>query len=244
MSRKERIERAQKLLHQERYGVLCTLSHSLDGWPFASLTPYAFAATGEPIILTSQLAEHTRNISVDPRVSLFVIDAEARANPQAGARLTLMGLANAVPADQVPEDRRRYLARFPESEALFQMSDFALFRLSLERGRFIGGFGEIFWLSPEELLGAEPETDPLAPHAADICTHLNQDHAHALTLLVAAFTGKVISTARATGIDQLGLDLAAGADAERVRIPFPHPVATPEAARQMLIEMIRQTRRA
>lgn len=244
MGRKERIEKARRLLHTERYGVLCTLSHSLDGWPFASLTPYAFAASGEPVILTSALAEHTRNISVDPRVSLFVIDAEARANPQAGARLTLMGLANATLRTDIEDDRRRYLARFPESEPLFQMSDFTLFRLSLERGRFIGGFGEIFWLSPEELLDVAEPLDPLAPHAADICAHLNEDHSHALTLLVAAFTGKVVSAARAVGINQHGLDLAAGPEAEHVRIPFPQPATTPDQARQTLVELIRHTRRA
>lgn len=152
LSRKQKVQRARLLLHQERHGVLCTLSQALDGWPFASLTPYAFAASGEPIILTSTLAEHTRNIYTDPRVSLFVLDSEGRTNPQAGARLTVMGLADSVETDEVADARQRYLARFPESESLFQMSDFVLFKLSIERARFIGGFGDIFWINPGELL--------------------------------------------------------------------------------------------
>ncbi len=135
--------------------MLCTLSQALDGWPFASLTPYAFAATGEPIILTSTLAEHTRNIYADPRVSLFIVDSEAAHNPQAGARLTLMGLADAIDGTSIEDARRRYLGRFPESESLFQMSDFTLFKLSIERARFIGGFGDIFWINSGELIPGE-----------------------------------------------------------------------------------------
>ena len=152
MSRKERLERARELLRKERHGVLCTLSQTLDGWPFASLTPYAFAASGEPIILTSTLAEHTRNIHADPRVSLFVRDSDALQDPQAGARLTVMGLADPIEGDDVADARQRYLNRFPESETFFQMTDFTLFKLSIERVRFIGGFGDIFWISPAEFL--------------------------------------------------------------------------------------------
>lgn len=152
MSRKERLERARELLRKERHGVLCTLSQTLDGWPFASLTPYAFAASGEPIILTSTLAEHTRNIYADPRVSLFILDSDPLQNPQAGARLTVMGLADAVESTAVIDARQRYLARFPESESLFQMADFTLFKLSIERVRFIGGFGDICWINPAEFL--------------------------------------------------------------------------------------------
>ena len=137
MSRKERLERARELLRKERHGVLCTLSQTLDGWPFASLTPYAFAVSGEPIILTSTLAEHTNNIYSDPRVSLFIRDSDAVQDPQAGARLTVMGLADAIEDDdEIADARKRYLARFPESESLFQ----------------IGGFGDIFWINPSEFL--------------------------------------------------------------------------------------------
>ena len=152
MSRKERLERARELLRKEQHGVLCTLSQTLDGWPFASLTPYAFAGSGEPIILTSTLAEHTRNIHSDPRVSLFVRDSDALQDPQAGARLTVMGLADPLDGVEAIEARQRYLTRFPESETFFQMTDFTLFKLSIERLRIIGGFGDIFWINPSEFL--------------------------------------------------------------------------------------------
>jgi putative heme iron utilization protein len=152
VNRRDRAAPARELIQVERHGVLCTLSRQLGGWPFASLTPYAFAASGEPLFLISNLAEHTRNLRADPRVSLFIQDSSALAHPQAGARITIMGLAKEVDEDEIEDARRRYLARLPEGEGLFQMADFALFKLQIERVRFIGGFGEIFWLNPEELL--------------------------------------------------------------------------------------------
>lgn len=160
MNRKSRIEQARTLLRKEKYGVLCTISQTLNGWPFASLTPYAFTAFGELIILTSQLAEHTRNIYSDPRVSLFIPDSKALCDPQSNARLTVLGLVDILVASEVDEARRRYLARFPESELLFNMTDFALFKLSVERARFIGRFGDIYWLSSIDLLGTASETEP------------------------------------------------------------------------------------
>jgi putative heme iron utilization protein len=51
------------------------------GYPFGSLVPYVLDHDGRPIILVSRLAEHTKNIEADARVSLLAHDAvEARAS--------------------------------------------------------------------------------------------------------------------------------------------------------------------
>lgn len=151
MPNSERALPVQRLLQQERHGVLCTSSKKLDGWPFGSLTPYALSSAGEPLFLLSGLAEHTHNLLADARCSLFVQDSMALANPQAGARATLVGLAERVAEDQLIDARTAYTARFPESAALLQMGDFGLFQLKIERVRYIGGFGEMYWLSGDEL---------------------------------------------------------------------------------------------
>src|SRR5438270_12005687 len=79
------------LLEQERSGVLATLSASRAGWPFASVVPYALSERGEPVLLLSSLAEHTRNALADGRASLLVQDHDSLADPQAGARVTILG---------------------------------------------------------------------------------------------------------------------------------------------------------
>jgi hypothetical protein len=139
------------LLERERHGVLCTLSSKMEGWPFGSVTPYALTAANEPILLMSGLAEHTQNVLADARVSLFVQDSAAIANPQAGARVTLLGRAEPAPEADAADARARFLARFPESESLFQLGDFRLFKLRPERVRYIGGFGQMYWLGGHDL---------------------------------------------------------------------------------------------
>ncbi|MFN7946937.1 MAG: pyridoxamine 5'-phosphate oxidase family protein [Blastocatellia bacterium] len=152
MSASDRAATVHRLLGQESQGVLCTLSQKHDGWPFGSVTPYALTASGEPLILVSELAEHTRNLRADPRVSLFIQDSANAANPQAGARLTLMGLAAPVSESEYADAAQRYLQRFPEAHLNFQLGDFTLFKIEVRQARFIGGFGEMGWVQREDLM--------------------------------------------------------------------------------------------
>jgi putative heme iron utilization protein len=50
--------------------VLSTISLDVPGYPFGSLTPYCFDENGQPIVYISLIAQHTRNIMADPRLSL------------------------------------------------------------------------------------------------------------------------------------------------------------------------------
>lgn len=147
MTANERAVPVIDLMNGERNGVLSTLSRKMEGWPFGSLTPFAVSSEGEPILLLSGIAEHTHNILADSRVSLFVQDSSASATPQAGARATILGRAEMIDGPSLDDAKTRYLDRFPESARMFEMGDFRLFRLKIERVRYIGGFGEMYWLS-------------------------------------------------------------------------------------------------
>ena len=70
----------------------CRRSRSIaPGFPYGSVTPYALSAQGAPLLLLSRLAAHTKNLLADPRASLFVGDRSAAEDPQAGARVSLLG---------------------------------------------------------------------------------------------------------------------------------------------------------
>jgi putative heme iron utilization protein len=141
---------ARGLLRTERHGVLATLSRRREGWPFASLAPYALSAAGEPLLLLSDLAEHTRNLVVDPRASLFVRDSSAMAHdPQAGARLTLLGRVE--PVDDPADAQQRYVARHPSAAEYLGLSDFRFFVLRVTEARYIGGFGDMGWIDGASL---------------------------------------------------------------------------------------------
>src|SRR2546429_5268532 len=110
---------AKKLLREGRSGALATLLPG-SGDPYCSLVNVATAADGAPLLLISRLAIHTKNILVDPRVSLM-IDERKEGDPLQGARVMLMGSA-AVSED--PDVRRRYLDRQPEAVLFARVADF------------------------------------------------------------------------------------------------------------------------
>ena len=148
-------KQARALLFAERNGVLSTISVHRPGYPYGSVTPYALSCRGAPIILISTLAAHTHNLVADPRACLFVGDRTAALDPQAGARISLLGRAARVPAADDADARARYLERWPRAEAYFQLRDFALWELTVEEIRLIAGFGEIKWL-PGSALAPSP----------------------------------------------------------------------------------------
>ncbi|MBV9548028.1 MAG: pyridoxamine 5'-phosphate oxidase family protein, partial [Chloroflexi bacterium] len=139
----------QQLVAGQQEGVLATLSVRHAGWPFASLAPYALDVRGEPLLLLSNLAEHTRNLRADARASLLVQDGGG----QAGARLTLLGEVAELTADEAVADaRQRYVERHPDTAEYFSVLDFRLYVLHVRAARFIAGYGDMGWLDAAELI--------------------------------------------------------------------------------------------
>jgi heme iron utilization protein len=141
-------------LHSECNGVLATLSARRDGWPFASVAAYALTDAGDPLLLLSDLAEHTRNLRVDPRASLLVQDQTSLADPQAGARVTLLGTVESVASGARASAQAAYLERHPQAADYLALADFQLYVLRVQEARFIGGFGDMGWLAGEPLRAA------------------------------------------------------------------------------------------
>lgn len=134
--------------------MLATLSARHGGWPFASATPYALSPEGEPLLLLSELAEHTRNLRTDPRASLLVQDSSAADDPPAGARVTLLGT---LQSQDDEDSRRRYAERHPRGADLLQLGDFHIWRLHVTEARYIGGFADARWLQGDHLRAALAE---------------------------------------------------------------------------------------
>jgi heme iron utilization protein len=246
MELSKQAEEVRALLRSERNAVVCTLSKKIGGWPFGSIAPYAISRAGEPVILISEIAEHTRNLRADARVSLLVQDSAAMADPQAGARVTLMGYAAPVSRVYADDARSRYLNLFPNSAGYFDAHDFSLFHIKAEQVRFIGGFGEIYWLDGREIVDAAsaPGIDPLAPQSVAICEHMNQDHADALRLYAAAFADTKADAAKMIHVDVEGFDMVAveGGSHKHLRIDFPTPAVNSEQVRAVMVEMVRTAR--
>ncbi len=142
---------ARALLRAEPAAVLTTLSQRRPGWPSASLVPFALSARGEPLLLLSEIAQHTRNLEADPRACLFVHDAAAAAkDPRTAARLAVYGTVALVEPGAEADARAAYLARHPEARGLLNL-DFRLYVLAVEEAQWVGGFAAAGWISRDDL---------------------------------------------------------------------------------------------
>jgi hypothetical protein len=136
---------ARALLRTARHGALGTHSLSHPGFPFVSILPYVADLEGRPVFLVSGLAEHTRNLRVDPRASLMV--AEAGEDVLTTPRLTLLGEVWEVTLDACAQ--ARYLRYRPEAADYLALGDFRFFRLEPRQLRLVSGFARMGWLIPE-----------------------------------------------------------------------------------------------
>lgn len=213
-----------------------TLATSLEGWPYASLVLVALDHRAEPLLLLSNLAEHTRNLKRDRRASLLFDGTAGLDDPLTGARVSVLGEVEPV------EDAAllaRYTARHPAAALYAGFADFRLYRLAVSRAHLVAGFGRIDWIDAEALL--LPATSPtLAAAEADILAHMNQDHAETLNLYATRLLGREGAGWRLTGIDPEGADLRCGGSV--ARLDFAAPAAEPQDVRAELVRLAQQAK--
>ncbi len=119
-------------------------------------------------------------------------------------------------------------------------ADFRLYRIAVERGHLVAGFGLIEWIEAGELRFA-PDTSALAAAEPAILAHMNADHSDAIAGYARRLLGRGGAGWRMTGLDPEGADLRR--DGETARLDFPDPVSTPQAARAALVSLAAELRR-
>src|SRR5262245_42497752 len=174
-------------------------------WPYVSLVLTAVDHDLSPLLLLSDLAEHSKAIAADDRVSLLFDGTAGLDQPLTGPRVTLLGRATRTAAERL---RRRFLARHPDAAVYASFKDFHFYRISIERAHSVAGFGKITWLSAAELTAVP--SPGLAEAEEGIVDHMNNDHADALQLYAGKLLGLTGTSWRMTGIDAEGLDLRQG----------------------------------
>lgn len=229
---------ARARLRRHHSGMLATLSQRLGGYPFGSVVPFVLDHAARPVILVSRLAEHTRNIAADRRVSLLV--REPAEDVQAGARLTLIGDA-ARATEDLAALRARYLRYFPDSARLLELGDFDFYRLEPLQIRFISGFADIHWISAAAFA---PPVNQLAGDEAALVAHMNAGRAGDLSDCCRFFHGREISHASLIGIDCDGFDLRARGTSPHavLRVDFEDSVITADEAREQLLALAKKAR--
>ncbi len=224
---------ARRFVRTHPHGILATLSKRLDGFPFGSVSPFITDQSGAPIILISTLAEHTRNILQDNRVSLIVHPCAD--DMQTAGRVTLSGHATQL-ADKASL-RNRYLRYLPQAAQYFDMHDFKFYRIDVTAVRYIGGFGKIHWV---EAASYQAPANQLAELEDGILEHMNNDHANALIDLCRHGHQLLVGSATMIGIDCDGFDVRA--QGQVLRFEFAAPVLDAQGARVNLAAMARAAR--
>jgi heme iron utilization protein len=136
---------ARRLLRAARVGTIAT---SAGGQPFASLITPATAPDGSPLLLLSDLSEHTGHLRADPHCALLLAGAAPDPNPQLIPRVTVTGLAEVVDS---PTLKARYLAVHPYAALYADFADFHLWRVRPTGGLWVGGFGRAGRLKAADL---------------------------------------------------------------------------------------------
>jgi len=139
----------RNLLSNATKGVLSTVAP--DGHPYASLHAIATDADGSPLFLFSDLSQHTRNARAEPRAALLIEGKAPTAetnpsnqpvNPQEIPRVCISGELHEVPETEATSLLELYLEQHPAAQRYAGFGDFNLFRMTMAKARYVGGFGQ------------------------------------------------------------------------------------------------------
>lgn len=224
----------RRLIRGQDRASLATLL-AADSTPYASLVLYATLPDATPVLLLSNLAEHTKNLKADPRASLLIDGTTGLADTLTGARATLVGRLEEVDAAVA---QARYLARHPSAETYVGFGDFRFYALKTSRAHLVAGFGKIHWIDAGDIIETPPS--PLVEREADIVEHMNDDHADAVGLYATRLLGRAGNGWRMTGIDAEGADLRR--EGEVARLEFSTRIEDADAARRELVRLVKEAR--
>ncbi|MFV1849789.1 MAG: HugZ family protein [Porticoccaceae bacterium] len=213
-----------------------------DGWPVTSMVVPGTDIDGSPILLISDLADHTRHIAADNRVSMLFgpsANGTSATIETDTARLSVFG--RAVRNDDAAL-RACYLRSHPDAAQYADFADFGFYRVDVDAIYWVGGFGKQRRLPGSQFI--EADCHPLVLGHDDIIGHMNTDHANAISHIVSNHSdydpdaGWLMHS-----IDCDGMVLSShDTDSPPIRIDFPKPIHNPGEAREILVKMCKKWR--
>ncbi len=217
---------------------LATSLESADGvWPYGSLVMAALDSDASPLVLISELAEHTKNLRRNSRASLLFDATAGLDNPLTGARVTIVGEMAPIGDER---QRGRYVAHHPSAAGYRDFHDFHLWRLTPLRAHLVAGFGRIHWIDAAALMSPQGAATALAEAEPGILAHMNGDHRATIDLYAAKLLGLSGEGWRMVAVDPDGADLRR--DHATARLPFTTPVADADGVRRAFIELAQAAR--
>ncbi|WP_193199711.1 HugZ family protein [Nostoc sp. MG11] len=154
MSQLEKVQSEYEKFTEEIQSVIIS-TVSAQGIPNSSYAPYVMDDAKNIYIYVSGLASHTKNIYINPHVSVLFIEDEAQTN-QIFARHRLSFDCTATLIERETEKWNEIVEQFQERfgqiiEVLRGLGDFRIFQLTPSEGRFVIGFGAAYHISGDNL---------------------------------------------------------------------------------------------
>ena len=192
---------------------------STKSFPYSTFTLTAFDYDLSPIVLLSNLSEHTSNVKKKSLVSLMMCEEQKMYNlfpefkgsdfdyedPMSRPRVTLIG---ELKISKDKNLKKRFLSRHPASQLYSGFSDMNIFKLNIIGAHLVGGFASVKWFKKDDLLCKEYNNFEESEH--EIISHMNSSHQKSVNL----YANKLIKIFpelkdkwRLVGIDPDGFDL-------------------------------------
>ena len=232
---------AKQFLRSTRSGVLSSFSAKFAGYPFGSVMPFVLGHDCQPIVLISTIAEHTKNIIANPKVSLLVFAGAE--DLHANGRLTLIGEAEQLDKNDA-DLMARYCRYFPESTGYLAMHDFQFYRIHIAQARYIAGFGKMSWMAGDKLVHINPQSNEIAALETSMIEHMNADHIESMLLYCQHFHGVTPNRVQLIGVDSDGFDIEAviAEDTKILRFNFAAPIFDANSARMAFVALSKAAR--
>ncbi|MFM9939887.1 MAG: HugZ family protein [Hyphomicrobiaceae bacterium] len=190
-------ELVRALLREAQVATIATTERT-SGRPYASLVEVATSVEGQPLLLLSRLARHTRNLLAAPAVAVLSDRRHDGAHPLTSARVTLMGRAR---LDAGRSTRERYLRRHGDAAVYADFADFQFWSVAVDDAHLVAGFGRIREVAAAELRLGDGSAGP----SRDLIARLATDESEIIATLESELP--LHSPMRIVGLDAEGVDV-------------------------------------
>ena len=154
--------------------------------------------------------------------------------------MTVVGDMRETP--KTDELKSQFMSKHPQSYYV-DFDDFKCFKMEVKTVRYIGGFGEMGWVAPDDYTKAVPDQVFLTSSGA--VEHMNEDHLEHTLLMVRALGGIPEATAASVlSIDRYGFEVLAdtASGKRRTRVGFSRVVSERDQLRKEMVDLTNRAR--
>ena len=218
--------------------------------PYVTFVMTAFDYDGGPLVLLSDLSEHTKNIDDNDIVSILFYEEQKNTSdfpifknkdfneindsyedPMSRPRLTVIGKLKKT--FQI-EHKKRFIKRHPVSNLYANFKDMNIYKLDVMNAHLTGGFAKVQWFSKDEMLNKD--FSGFKEVEDEVLNHMNKEHNESLKLYARVLLGKEPKKSiQIVGIDPEGFDMRISE--KLIRFYFPTPLKKASELRKVFVKL-------